>query len=445
MPDTQPVQELSAELGLTEQAVGIGKLLVETAENGLPHFMGVNALAENFPGAGAPALGEAIAELETGGFVTTLGVEEDGLPTAVFRECKLYACFDPAFAGHRPHADAAALASLVLEQESPGDVGALHEASGWALRRFNPALMLMVREIGEERVSRMRRKGHPCGNFSLADEDRARLRKLAGSFSGPESLREAVAGALRCYESAQAGGEADAGVLLAEALELLPEAPQGLESECGAGGFGPASLALALAGGPQAKVLGPSELGSEELRERLGQLALFGETRIFAPEHGVTGYGGGDGGAIVLFQEGRQARLSEDGSIQLAAPFPRACTDAFDDPSALTALEEDVCALIAGFLKFSSAVLDRIDEAERLAHVAVAARALGAGGLAWTTRKEYAEATARHGAAASVHGQGERAPVHLEPPQRTRAELRQGAEEMAKELTARLGRELKGE
>ena len=181
----------------------------------------------------------------------------------------------------------------------------------------------------------------------------------------------------------------------------------------------------------------------KELQEHLGKLALFGETRIFAAEHGVTPYTDDD--ALVLFQEGRQVCLSEDGSIQLVARFLRACTDAFDDPSILITLEEDVCGLIAGFLKFSSVVLDLIDEAERLAHVAVAVRALGVGDLAWKTRKEFSEATARQGAAMGVQGQGERAPVHLEPPRRTRAELRQGAEDMAAELTARLGRELRGE
>lgn len=194
--------------------------------------------------------------------------------------------------------------------------------------------------------------------------------------------------------------------MLADALELLPRDSQGLEY--GADGFGPASLTLVLVGGPQAAVLRPSELDSKELQEHLGKLALFGETRIFAAEHGITPYTD-DGNALVLFQEGRQVCLSEDGSIQLVAPFPQACTDAFDDPSVLITLEEDVCGLIAGFLKFSSVVLDLIDEAECLAHVAVAVRALGVGDLAWKTRKAFAEATARQGAAMGVQGQGERA------------------------------------
>ena len=248
--------------------------------------------------------------------------------------------------------------------------------------------------------------------------------------------------ALPRHGPAQAGGEADADGMLAEALELLPRDSRGFEY--GAGGFGPASTALALVGGPKAKVLGPSELDSKELQEHLGKLALFGETRIFSAEHGVTPYAD-DGDALVLFQEGRQVCLSEGGSIHLIAPFPRACTDAFDDPSVLITLEENVCGLIAGFLKLSSAVLDHIDKAERLAHVAVVVRALGADGLAWKTRKEFAEASARQGAAMGVQGQGERAPVHLEPPHRTRAELRENAEDMAAELTGLLGREFKGE
>ena len=179
MSDASPTQELSARLGLTEQAIGIAKVLVESSEDGLPNFMGIQALTKNFPDAEAQAFGAALAELETGGFIKPEGDAGKGLPVAVFREPKLYACFDPVFTGHDPHDDAAALAALVLEQERPGDVGALHGASRWALRRFNPALMLLVREIGEARVSRARREEYPVGDFSLADEDRAGLQSLA--------------------------------------------------------------------------------------------------------------------------------------------------------------------------------------------------------------------------------------------------------------------------
>ena len=186
MSDADPTQELSARLGLTEQAISIAKVLVESSENGLPNFMGIQALTGNFPDADAQAFGAALAELETGGFIKPEGDAGQGLPVAVFREPNLYACFDPVFADHDPHADAAVLATLVLEQESPGDVGALHQASGWALRRFNPALMLLVREVGEARVSRARREEHPVGDFSLADEDRARLQKLAERASAGE-------------------------------------------------------------------------------------------------------------------------------------------------------------------------------------------------------------------------------------------------------------------
>ena len=263
---------------------------------------------------------------------------------------------------------------------------------------------------------------------------------LTGSFSDPESLRDAATGALHRHELAQAGGEVDADGMLEDALELLPRNPQGFGYE--AGGFGPASLALALVGGPQETVLRPSELDSKELQEHLGKLALFGETRIFAAEHGVTPYAE-DGDALVLFQEGRQVNLYEDGSIKFKGEFPKPPADA-SYAHIPVAIEEEVCDLISGFLKFSSAVLDRIDATERLTHVAVAIRTLGADHLSWKTRQECAEASAGHGFTMGVHGQGELEPIHLEPPHRTRAALRGGAEDMAEDLTALLRRQFKG-
>ena len=95
-------------------------------------------------------------------------------------------------------------------------------------------------------------------------------------------------------------------------------------------------------------------------------------------------------------QEGWEVCLYEDGSIRLTGKFPEPPANA-SYAHIPVAIEEEVCALISGFLKFASAVLDRIDAAERLTHVAIAIRALGADHLSWKTRQECAEASAGHG------------------------------------------------
>ena len=73
------------------------------------------------------------------------------LPRMQVRE-DLFLTFDPDRIGSYPVADALQLIPHVLRKES-ADVPALHAESGMSLRRFNPAIGLIISEIGEGRVS----------------------------------------------------------------------------------------------------------------------------------------------------------------------------------------------------------------------------------------------------------------------------------------------------
>ncbi len=76
--------------------------------------------------------------------------------------------------------DARTLAKLLLEDEAREWTPTLHAASGWDLRRFNPAFRALLRCIPEGRVSQEIQADYPARSLSLIPEDRAVLRRFAG-------------------------------------------------------------------------------------------------------------------------------------------------------------------------------------------------------------------------------------------------------------------------
>jgi len=74
--------------------------------------------------------------------------------------------------------DARTLAKLLLEDEAREWTPTLHAASGWELRRFNPAFETLLRCVPEGRVSQERQPDYPARSLSLIPEDRATLRRL---------------------------------------------------------------------------------------------------------------------------------------------------------------------------------------------------------------------------------------------------------------------------
>jgi hypothetical protein len=75
--------------------------------------------------------------------------------------------------------DARTLAKLLLEDEAREWTPTLHAASGWELRRFNPAFQALLRCIPEGRVSQEVQPDYPARSMSLIPEDRAALRRFA--------------------------------------------------------------------------------------------------------------------------------------------------------------------------------------------------------------------------------------------------------------------------
>jgi hypothetical protein len=82
--------------------------------------------------------------------------------------------------GSSTEEDARSLAKLLLEDEAREWTPTLHAASGWDLRRFNPAFQALLRVVPDKRVSGEVQPDYPARSLSLIPEDRAAMRRFAG-------------------------------------------------------------------------------------------------------------------------------------------------------------------------------------------------------------------------------------------------------------------------
>ncbi len=244
------------------------------------------------------------------------------------------------------------------------------------------------------------------------------------AFTSADQLRDAVVRALHDLELAHATGPVDPDEMLRRAIALLPHG--------GHASSGRARLALALTGGPVQTVLRPAQLEAQDLRERIHQMALFGETAVLATQQGTDV--GLDNDMLIFEQPERSIAIAETGSVRFLAAIPP------PDRGLPVIIEEDVHDFIARFLRFANAVLADIDPLNRLSHVAIAATIFDAGYLTWRTRAEHAQSP--NNVSMNMFGDGEQEEVHLSPPHRTRSALRLNAPELVDDLTVKLRRQL---
>lgn len=177
-----------------------------------------------------------------------------------------------------------------------------------------------------------------------------------------------------------AAGPVDEAGLVQRATALLPP-PQRSQ-------MGGSTLSIAVAGGPRQRLLRPIELEDAKLVEDLHQAALFGPTRIFDPTQGVQH--GLQGAALMLRQDRDvQVRLEEDGAllVQLSAEQPRESGRGFGF-AGMMLVEETVQQRLASALAFCAWTLERVDRTQRLTHLAVACRLIGAEHRSWVSQAE---------------------------------------------------------
>lgn len=170
----------AAELGLTDFAYRLGVWLVQNSPNGLAHLVDRDRVMTAFEEVADRDFRDAVAELETDGYIKVRSLL-NGPPLMSYR-VELFATFDPIVGGADPTLDAVELARMTLNLDQGINVVALHEQSGWDLRRFNPALSVMLTHIDVRRVSGSGDGRYPTHSFIVVPTDRVQLRRFVDRY-----------------------------------------------------------------------------------------------------------------------------------------------------------------------------------------------------------------------------------------------------------------------
>jgi hypothetical protein len=167
---------------LTPEGTAVGTWICKSSTTGLPDLVDEQALIGGFSSMTEDQLAEAVADLAEDGFVTLTHLISNRLPRVHVAE-DLFLTFDPHCLGSDPIADARSLIPLVLAKKNIS-LPELHAESGLDLRRFNPAIGLIMAEVGEGRVSRSWLEGYATPYFFLLDEDRVAIKRLERRLAG---------------------------------------------------------------------------------------------------------------------------------------------------------------------------------------------------------------------------------------------------------------------
>ena len=244
-----------------------------------------------------------------------------------------------------------------------------------------------------------------------------------GSFTDASQLHDSIVKALHKLDINRAAGAVDTNEMLQRGTALLP---------CDSHSFsGKGQLALVLTGGPKQKVLRPAELECRGLKDSIHKMAMFGEFAVLTTQDSTDTRIVND--SLVFKQSERSISIREDGSIKFLTEIKRS------NKLMPVIIEEDISGLITHFLKFANTVLEHIDDANRLPYVTILATILGAGHLTWRTSAEHAESPDRM--LIDLPDDSERKPVYLSPPNLTRSDLSNKAEELATDLMIMLRRQ----
>lgn len=172
---------IADEYGLTELAVKLARFLCLSSETGMKAIAHANDIQSGLAEYSKAELREAFAELQVDGYIKTLDDFNSELPD-VWMNTELFSAFDPSFTEHDPQHDAAVLARMVLNADGGTNVEEFHQQTGWLLRRFNPAIAIMLEQIDEGRISGAMCAKYPTSFFTANDEDRVWLRRFAERF-----------------------------------------------------------------------------------------------------------------------------------------------------------------------------------------------------------------------------------------------------------------------
>jgi hypothetical protein len=164
------------QLGLL--AVSIGLWISEQSTKGFDDFISEDDLTMAFPDTSIDDLAFAVAELATDGFLSTTPLISRRIPRMRTTE-ELFITFDPHTVKYDPASDVVAIVDMALAKTNTVGVEDLHAATGWPLRRFNPAFAYMISQIDGRRVLSGGTNDYPARGFFLRDEDKVDLKRFA--------------------------------------------------------------------------------------------------------------------------------------------------------------------------------------------------------------------------------------------------------------------------
>ena len=246
---------------------------------------------------------------------------------------------------------------------------------------------------------------------------------LTADFATEDGLRDAVTLGLHRHVVSAATYPLDEQDLLSRAQEVIGE-PDAFQNE--------PQLVLGVAPGPRQEILRPGQLEGVAFAQELQQQSLFGPQAVFAVGAGIQTDLRGDW--LVLSQESRSIEINSAGDM--AIRLDAASRENLPLPALI---EEDIEERLVSALGFGAAVLDRVDPAQHLSHVAIVAALVGATHHPWFTRAE------RGRSSYSVPFGRSREPfaTHLDSAVRARAEIGQRGDELANDLMVLLRRRLR--
>jgi hypothetical protein len=179
--DPQNLMSLDLQLSLPARKVGLW--IAEHCPDGRCNYVDLENFKIAFGEKSHDELNEAIAELETDGFVqTSRGM---GAGISHFRPTlDLYLTFDgPAF-GRDPIADTVTVAEFALAGSNSVNAADIFSQTGWDIRRFNIAFAHVASHIPDGRVSRSHGTQFSVSYFHLLPEDRVQIKRLVARLKG---------------------------------------------------------------------------------------------------------------------------------------------------------------------------------------------------------------------------------------------------------------------
>lgn len=173
--DPKNLMALDLQLSLFARKVGVW--VAEHCSDGRCTHVNLEEFKAAFVESSENELEEAIAELETDGFVQMSRTTGGGIPHFC-PTLDLYLTFDgPAF-GRDPIVDTVTVAELALAGSDSVNAEDVFSKTGWDIRRFNPVFEHVASQIPDGRVSRSYGTQFSVSFFCLLPEDRVRVKRL---------------------------------------------------------------------------------------------------------------------------------------------------------------------------------------------------------------------------------------------------------------------------